>query len=278
MRKITIITMVVALAFSFLLTSCKKEGEEGAEQVKLTVTGSTTVLPVMQKVAEDYMNEHENFEISISGGGSGNGIAALMDGTCDIAMASRKMKDEEKKKMDEKGIDFKEVEIAYDGISVVLHPSNPVEELTKDQVHDIYTGDIKNWSEVGGPDLEIVVVSRDTASGTYGMFMKKVVNEDPLREDSLMQASNAAVRSAVAGSEGAIGYIGLGYVDDTVKPIKIDGVEPSVETVASGEYPVSRALNLYYPKDSKAGVNELIEYVLGDKGQKIVKEVGYIPL
>jgi phosphate transport system substrate-binding protein len=277
MRKLTILIMVLTLAVSFFAGCKKGEGENG-EPKQIVVTGSTTVLPVMQKVAEDYMGEYPDVDISVSGGGSGNGIAALIDGTCDIAMTSRDIKDKEKTRADEKGLDIEEVEIAYDGIAVVLHPSNSVSALTKDQIHDIYAGKIKNWKEVGGPDLEIVVISRDTSSGTYEMFNEKILGEDPLREDALMQASNAAVRSAIAGSEGAIGYIGFGYLDNTVKTITVDGVEATIENVASGKYPISRALNLYHLKEPADGVKELINYILADKGQKIVEELGYIPL
>lgn len=273
MNRILAGIMVLFISILFIVSCSPPEDEK-----EISIVGSTTVLPIMQKVAEDYMNLHEEVVLTVSGGGSGVGVTALLDGTCDIAMSSRSMKDEEWEKAKESGLDVEEVEITKDGIAIILHPSNPVEELTMVQVHDIYVGEIKNWKEVGGPDQEIVVVSRDSSSGTFEAFNKLVLKKDPLREDALMQASNAAVRSAVEGSEASIGYIGIGYITDNIKTIKIDGVKPSEEAVLSGDYPISRGLYLYILKTAPEGVKELVKFVLGDEGQKIVEEVGYIPL
>ncbi|RLC44435.1 MAG: phosphate ABC transporter substrate-binding protein [Candidatus Coatesbacteria bacterium] len=278
MRRITtLLTLMLMVAMVFNI-GCKKkeEGEEKGGEV--TITGSTTILPIMQRIAEVYMEKHPEYEISVSGGGSGVGITALLDGTADIAMASRTMKDKEWATAKEKQLDIKEVEIARDGIAVVLHPTNPVSGLTLEQLRDIYIGKTKNWKEVGGPDLDIVVVSRDSASGTFEVFNKKVLKDEKLRVDALMQASNAAVRSSVEGSEGAIGYIGLGYITGDVKPIKIDGVEPTEKLILSGEYPIARSLYLYLKSDAIKAANDVVDFVLSNEGQKIVREVGYIPL
>jgi len=273
MHKIIISLLILGVSSTLLLFGCKK-----ADEGEVTIIGSTTVLPVMQKIAEIYMDENPDADLTVSGGGSGVGITALLDGTADIAMASRLMKDEEWELAKEKGLELKEVEIAKDGIAIVLHPSNGIDELTLKQVHDIYAGEITNWKDSGGADMEIVVVSRDTASGTFEIFNKVVLQKDPLRDDSLMQTSNATVRSAVAGAEGGIGYIGIGYITDEVKSIKVDGVEATEEMVISGDYPIARSLFLYLEETAPEHVQEVINFVLSKQGQKIVGEAGYIPL
>jgi phosphate transport system substrate-binding protein len=232
----------------------------------------------MQKAVEIYAQNNPDIKITLSGGGSGVGITSLLDGSCDIAMSSRPIKDEEKKQAEEKGLKLKEVEIGKDGITIVVHPTNTIPGMTKDQLKDIYTGKIKNWKEVGGPDLEIVVVSRDTSSGTFEEFNNKILNKEKMVDSALMQASNAAVRSAVAGAEGAIGYLGLGFVDSSVTAVKLDGIESSEETVHSLKYPLSRSLYLYLREDAAKPILDFVDFILSPEGQKLVKEEGYLPL
>jgi len=191
--------------------------EEAAQAEQINVKGSTTVLPLAQAAAETYMANHPEASISISGGGSGTGIAALIDGDVDIAMASRKMKDSEIENAEANGIDPVEHVIAWDGLTVVVNPANPVDQLTYDQIKGIYDGSISNWKDVGGPDKEIVVINRDSSSGTYGYFQEEILGEDnEFREDAISTSSNGAVLQSVSQNDAAIGYIGFAYLTDIV--------------------------------------------------------------
>ncbi len=248
------------------------------EQNQLTIQGSTTVLPIAQRCAEEFMKEHPEANISVRGGGSGVGIAALIDGTIDIADASRAMKTKELKKTRAKGINPVAHVVAKDAIAVILHRENPVNGLTKSQLKAIYTGAINRWNEVGGSSDVIVVVSRDVASGTFEVFNKLALDKQRVRPDALMQASNRAVASIVATTKGAIGYVGLGYLSADVKPIAIEGVVPSVETAKSGTYLLSRPLYMYTNGEPRGLAKEFIDFVLGPKGQKIAKAEGFVPV
>ncbi|KUK23355.1 MAG: Phosphate ABC transporter substrate-binding protein, PhoT family [Thermotoga petrophila] len=249
-----------------------------AQAKDISMVGSTTVLPIAQACAEEFMDLNPNVNVSVKGGGSGVGIAALIDGTCDIANASRPMKVGEIRKAKEKGVNPVAHVIAKDGIAVVVHPSNPINGLTLEQLKAIYTGKINNWKEVGGRDMKIVVVSRDSASGTYETFHELVLKGEKLRGDALLLASNQAVATTVVQTEGAIGYIGLGYLSQKVKALKIDGIAPSKETVVDGSYKLARPLFMYTNGEPKGLVKEFIDFVLSPEGQKIVEEQGFIPV
>ena len=244
----------------------------------LTLTGSTTVLPIAQLCAEKFMEQHPDVDISVRGGGSGVGIAALIDGTCDIAMASRPMKTKELKSARSKGINPVATVIARDGIAIIVHPSNPLSEITMAQLRDIYTGKISNWKDVGGKSGRIVVISRDVASGTFEVFKKLVLKGAKTRADALMLASNKAVATTVEKTPGAIGYVGLGYVSSKVKALTVDGVKPTKKAVASGEYKLSRPLYFYTDGKPKGLAKEFIDFVLSPEGQKIVEEAGFVPV
>ena len=273
LRVYNLITISVLIVLTTMY-GCKKK-----DTTEISIQGSTTVLPIVQRVAEVYMSKNPDVSLSVSGGGSGVGITALLDGTTDIAMASRQMKDKEKATANKKGMKIKEVEIAMDGIAVIVHPSNSISEMTIDDIKSIYMeGGVSNWSKFGGEDKDIVVVSRDTASGTFEVFEKKVLGGEKVRADALLQASNVAVKNAVAGSEGAIGYMGIGYLGDEVKALLVNGVEPTEANVLSGEYPVARKLYLYIRGDAPDDINAFVNFVLSEDGQRIVREVGYIPL
>jgi len=251
----------------------------GARAESLTIKGSTTVLPIAQKAAEAYMKEHPDVKITISGGGSGNGIKALIDGTTDIADSSRFIKDKEVRLAVEKGAYPVPFAVAYDCIVPVVHPSNPVKNLTSDQLHKIYAGKVKNWKEVGGPDRTIVVISRDTSSGTYEVWHDKVLKKDRVFPGALLQASNGAVVQAVSNNKNAIGYIGLGYLNESVKATTVNGIKGSEETTLSGAYPISRPLYMFTRGWPKGEVAKFINYVMHPNGgQKQVKAAGYVPL
>ena len=263
---------VAVFAMMFLMAGTVHAGN-------LTINGSTTVLPIAQKVAEAYMKENPDVKISVSGGGSGNGIKSLIDGTTDIADSSRFIKEEEVKAAVEKGTYPVPFAVAYDSIIPVVHPSNPMKNITLDQLKDIYMGKIKNWKELGGPDLKIVVVSRDTSSGTYEVWEEKVMKKERVFPGALLQASNGAVVQAVSKNKNAIGYIGLGYVNKDVKPLTTNGIMGSAKTTLDGTYPISRALYMFTPGWPKGDTLSFINYVLHpEKGQRYVKEAGFVPL
>jgi phosphate transport system substrate-binding protein len=245
----------------------------------LTINGSTTVLPIAQKVAEAYMKENPDVKISVSGGGSGEGMKALIDGTTDIADSSRFIKDEEVKLAVEKGRYPVPFAVAYDCIIPVVHPSNSMKNITLDQLKDIYMGKTKNWKEIGGPDLKIVVVSRDTSSGTYEVWESKVMKKERVYPGALLQASNGAVVQAVSKNKNAIGYIGLGYVNSSVKPLTTNSIMGSAKTTLDGTYPISRALYMFTQGWPSGDTLNFINYVLNpQKGQKYVEEAGFVPL
>ncbi len=244
----------------------------------VTVKGSTTVLPIAQACAEEFMNENTGTDISVQGGGSGAGIAALLDATTDIADASRPIKDEELNKAVSRGIIPRAHVVARDGIAVIVNLSNSIAGLTQGELKDIYTGKISSWSSLGGGSDKIVVISRDSASGTFETFNELALDKAKVRPDALLQASNNAVVSAVAKTPGAIGYVGLGYVTPQVKAVPIDGVKPTKETVLSGQYSLSRSLFMYTNGEPQGETRAFIDFVLSATGQKIAEENGYIGL
>ncbi len=257
------------LAFG-LATTCRAEG--------IKVEGSTTVLPLAQKAAEVYMDKNPDADISVRGGGSSVGIASLLDSTCDVADASRAIKDTELDKAIANGVNPVAHVVCMDGIAVVVHPGSTLDKLTKDQVRDIFTGKIRDWSELGGPAGKIVAISRDTSSGTFEAFGELVLKGAKVRPDALMQASNQAVATTVARTPQGIGYVGLGFLSDAVKALDIDGVTPSQETVLSGKYPVSRPLFMYTNGEPSGLAKEYISFVKSAEGQALADELGYVGL
>lgn len=244
----------------------------------ITIKGSTTVLPIAQTCAEEFMEINPGVNISVQGGGSGVGIASLIDGTCDIGDASRPIKDKELAKAVSKKVEPKAHVVAMDGIAVVVHPSNRVDGLNKQQIKAIYTGKFSDWAQVGGSGGKIVVISRDSASGTFEAFNKMALDKARVRPDALLQASNQAVASVVARTPGAIGYVGLGFVSSSIKAVTVDDVECTKETVLSGIYPLARPLFMYTNGKPKAAVKDFIDFVVGNQGQELVEQAGYVGL
>ncbi len=257
------------------------------------IIGSNTVTPLTSVWAEEFMKMHPKVNIAVSGPGSGAGIAALINGTTDICQASRKIKSKEIDQAKANGIELYEIQVATDALSVVVHPTNPVSELTIAQLSVIYNGKITNWKEVGGNDASIVAISRDTNSGTHVFFKEHVVQMKGLpTEDKSLEygpkvlflPSTEEGVSEVVKNPNAIFYPGLGYVTTEVKPLAIKktadspGVLPSIETALDGSYPVARPL-LYYTNGAPAGIiKAFIDYCLSPEGQEKVTEVGYVPL
>lgn len=245
----------------------------------MKVNGSTTVLPVMQKAAESYMAVNTDVNIAISGGGSGNGIKALLDGLCNIAMASRDIKASEIELAKSKGIDPVRTSIAIDALIPVVHPNNPVQNLSMEQLKDIYAGKIRNWKDVGGADKPIVIISRDTSSGTFEVWSEKVMNKSRVAPNALLQASNGTVVQSVSKNKNAIGYIGIGYLNDTLKALDVNGIEANADTAMSGEWVIARDLYVFTNGAGDKDVQAFIAYILDPrKGQKAVQEIGFVPL
>jgi phosphate transport system substrate-binding protein len=245
----------------------------------LEINGSTTVLPIAQKAAEAFMKVYPDVNVSVSGGGSGNGIKAIIDGTTDIADSSRFIKDKEVALAVEKGVYPVPFGVAYDCIVPVVHPSNPVKNLTLAQLKAIYMGQVKNWKEVGGEDKEIVIISRDTSSGTYEVWEEKIMNKERVSPAALLQASNGAVAQAVAKNTFALGYVGLSYLNKDLKALTVDGVEGSAENALTSAYPVSRVLFMFTKGWPEGMTLKFINFMMHPaKGQKIVAEAGFVPL
>lgn len=268
--KRTIISIIV-LAFAI---------NSQAQRIK----GSDTMLPLSQKEAETYMKSNSNAKVTVTGGGSGVGIAALIEGTTDLAQSSRKIKMDEKIKLQEAGVTYKEVIAAYDALAVVVNPSNSISQLTREQLEGIFTGKIKNWKDVGGEDMKIIVYSRETSSGTYEFFKEHVMNKKNFASDVLSMPATGAIIQSVSQTKGAIGYVGLAYLNKAVKTLKVSYdkgktyIEPSMETAKNKTYPVVRPLYYYYSTKVETKVKQYLEFVLSTDGQKIVEQVGYVPL
>jgi len=250
------------------------------EKQTLQINSSTTVGPIADAFAEAFKSNYPDLEITVKKTGSGDGAAALVDGRCDIATMSRFMKDEEFKKAVEKGVFPVAHVVAMDGVCVVVHPSNPVTQLTKEQIRDIYKGKITNWKEVGGTDLPIVVISRDTSSGTYETFHGLVMNKEEMGSKVEYVNSNPQAHARVKTTVGAVGYVGIGFLDANVKALKVDGVLPSRQTIATGQYPVARPLFMFtngYPKLGSM-TYKFCTFYLTETGQEIIEAKGFIPV
>ena len=292
---LTSILIIFIFSVSGTLSGCRQGPLQDTgvmfKDRELVIQGSDTLLEVSMYWVENYSKANPNVNVSVTGGGSGTGIAALINKTVDLATASRSIKDSEIMAANNQGIDIKEIVVAWDGISVIINKSNPVSELSIEQVSKIYTGEITNWNEVGGEDGEILVTSRDSSSGTFGYFKKRVVQlngkvkENNYTREALYLASNVSIREEVSANENAIGYIGLGYLDESVKAVDIIGedanesVKPSVENVQNGSYPISRELFIYISDLDITDLGEdFLEYVTGEEGQAIAQEIGFVPL
>ena len=278
--------MTIALAavviFAVFMCGCTGTGDKTVPAKTaietLTVTGSTTVLPIGQAVAEEFMIGNANADIQVSGGGSSVGVTAVGEGTAEIGMASRELKSSES----EAYPDLVQHVVAKDAIAIIVNPSNTVADLTIAQIKSIYLGDTTNWKDVGGPDAVIVVVGRDSASGTREYFLESVMDKEDFTPGQLEKNSNGAVRQTVAQTPGAIGYVGLGYLEGSVKAVPVNTgsgtVEASVATVLSGEYPIARGLNMFTVGEPTGLAADYISFIMSPDGQALVTEEGYVPI
>lgn len=279
--RILILSLALVLVISVLAgcsgnsdqTSSNNESDK-KEETTISIVGSTSVQPLAEKLGNKYMEKYSGVKVEVQGVGSTAGIKASHEGTADIGTASRNLKPGEK--------EWKLTEhvIAYDGIAVVVHQNNPVTDLSSEQVASIFKGEITNWSEVGGPDKDILVVSREDGSGTRGAFeeIMDLIEEvdgkkmSSVREDALIAEGNGAVRANIAKKEYAIGYISFSYLDDTVKALKINGVDANVDNVINGTYKVSRPFLMLTNGQEKSEVKSFLDFVMSEEGQEIVAE------
>jgi phosphate transport system substrate-binding protein len=282
------------LLSSFILTSCASSSQDSSDSSSsakyIENKGSDTIVNLALAWAERYQGEHQDVRISVTGGGSGTGIASLINGTVDIANASRSIKQEEIEEAQGNGIEPVEFIIARDAIAVIVNPENPVNELTLKQISDIYSGKITNWAEVGGEDRPIVKLSRETNSGTHVYFLETVLrlgnseDETLFSTDTLLLPSSEGIIVEVRQNPNAIGYDGLGYVPDDLKMIAIakeeDGayVLPSIPTVNDKSYPIARDLYMYTNGEPEGAIKEYIDWILSAEAQEIVAELGFVPV
>lgn len=251
----------------------------GAWAGSISIKGSTTVLPIAQKVSEAYMRQNPDVKITIEGGGSGNGIKAIIDGLADVANSSRFIKQSEVAMAVEKGRYPVPFAVAYDCIVPVVHPDNPLSNISLEQLKRIYTGRVKNWKEIGGADAPVVVISRDTSSGTYEVWSERVLKKERVFPGALLQASNGAIVQAVSKNRNAVGYIGIGYINREVKTLTVNNVPGTPETTLNGTYPVSRALYMFTQGWPEGETLSFINFMIHpQKGQKFVAEAGFVPL
>lgn len=254
-----------------------------AQAGNITIKGSDTMVQLGQRWAEEYMKSHKDVSIQVAGGGSGTGIAALLNGSTDICEASRDMKPQEYKNAETKGIKPFRVSVALDGIAVFVHEINPVKELSLEQLKAIYTGSITNWKEVGGPDHLIVIYGRENNSGTYAYFKEHVLKDEDYHEATQTLPGTAAVVNAVSKDKYGIGYGGLAWGKGVKfvavkKDDKSTAVIPSIKTVTDGSYPIARDLYWFFNGMPSGALKDLLNWTLSPEGQKIAESADYIPL
>jgi phosphate transport system substrate-binding protein len=285
--------IIILFTANIVLSGCGA-GEMVSESTKdagllydgqeLVISGSTTLLQVSEAWADAFMKKYGG-TIIVNGGGSGAGIADMINGINDLANASRQIKDEEMQAASDAGLDVQEYTVLYDGIVVIVSSNVTVDNLTIEELSKIYTGEITNWQDIGGNDAKIVIVARDSSSGTGEYFLEEVVQlgktmeNNDYSETALRLQSNADVVNQIKDNDDAIGYIGLGYLEESLKVVKVEGIEASIATVKDGSYPISRGLYIYAPHKELSPIGQAyIDFVLSDEGQQIGLNEGFVPL
>jgi phosphate transport system substrate-binding protein len=280
--------LAVTLLLGLLLASCSAPSSQGTTGT-IVNKGSDTIVNLALAWAEAYKGVEPQVDIAVTGGGSGTGIAALINGTVDVANASRQIKPVEREEAVANGVEPVEFVIARDAIAIIVHHSNPINELSIDQLSDIYSGKIRNWSELGGEDRPIVKLSRETNSGTHVYFLEQVLRKGDKEDstlfspDTLLLPSSEGIMSEVRDNPNALGYDGLGYVTDDVKVVAVAGdqggffVLPSIETVNNAQYPISRDLYMYTAGEPTGRILAYLEWILQADAQTIVSDLGFVP-
>ncbi len=257
--------------------SNSSNSNNNTEARSLKIVGSTTVLPIAKDAAQAWQDEHPNDSISVSGGGSGGGIQALIDGNTDIADASRSIKESEMEAAEKAGVDPVEHSVAKGAVCLVVHPDNPVEDLSIEEARSIFSGEITDWSEMGWDDGgQIQVYNRESGSGTRGTFVDGIMGTEKVTSAASTVKSNGGMRESISGNSHGIGYVGLGYLNQNIKALKLDGVMPSKETAASGEYEVTRTLFMYTDGEATGLEEDFINFV--KNATEIINNNGFIPL
>lgn len=271
--------VILALAMAAFIAPLSFSTPSYADS-SIVIDGSTTVGPIAKAFAEYYMRQNPGVNITVSESGSGNGAKSLINSVCDIASMSRFMKSTEFEAAVANGITPVAHVVALDGLAVIVHPSNPAKDLSIDQIRDIYAGKITNWKTLGGPNKKIIMISRDTNSGTYETFNKLVMRKTKIASGAEYVGSNGAVRQRVQSTATAIGYVGVGFVDRTVKAVKVDGIYPEMSTIRSGQYPIARPLYMFtngYPSLG-SDVYRFVTLHLTEDGQEMIEAIGFIPV
>ncbi|MDH4320145.1 MAG: PstS family phosphate ABC transporter substrate-binding protein [Desulfobulbaceae bacterium] len=284
---------VLATALLAGLTGCgnntgdKQQPAAGGQTRYLTIKGSDTMVHLVSEWAEAFMQKLPAADLSVTGGGSGTGIAALINNTTDICAASRSINEKEITLAAAKKIQPSEFKVAMDGIALVVNPANPISQLTVEQVKKIFTGTVNNWKQVGGPDQPILVLSRESSSGTFVFFQEHVLDKQDYSRNARSLPGTSAMIQNIATDTWTIGYVGLGYAQqaaDKVKTLAIaanadqPAITPSVATINSGEYVIARPLFLYTAGEPTGLTKEFLDYALSGPGQEIVRQAGYVPL
>jgi phosphate transport system substrate-binding protein len=280
--------IIVTTLTLLLLSGCARKSNEQSNS--LQIKGSDTMVNLGQAWAEAYMKQNPGTSIAVTGGGSGTGISAMVNNTCDIAEVSREMKESEITLVESKGFTPKKIIVALDGLAVVVNPANKISELAIDQLADVFTGKIKNWKELGGRDAKIVLLSREVNSGTHVYFKEHVLRhgkadgKEEFASEALLLSSSQAIADEVSQNLDAIGYYGMGYITAKEKALKISkeknapAISPTMDNVISGAYPISRPLLMYSKGEPKGLVKSFIDYVLSPAGQEIVKKLDFVPV
>lgn len=268
--------LLVCLGVVVLLAGC----EQDTQNIK--IKGSETVLPISLELAETFRNDADRPGISVTAGGSGVGIAALLEQNADIAMASRAIKFEERIKFRDREMAYCENIIAYDALAVIVHPSNPLDSISFADLKRIFQDSLRNWKALGGPDREIVAINRESSSGTYSFFKKVILEKEPYGNLETVGANGELVEK-IGSNPQTIGYVGLAYINDKVKPLKIHNtrtrtsVEPTMAHAMHQRYPLTRPLYFYYLCNREEELKPVLEYLMSNRGQELVKSVGYPP-
>ena len=250
----------------------------------IQVKGSDTIVNASQYIVEEYMVNHSNARIAVTGGGSGVGISSLINGTADIGMASRNIKEKEIQEAKKRGEKLNEVVIGFDGITVIVNKNNKLSNLSHETLGKIFRGEITNWKELGGEDGQIIVLSRDSSSGTHEFFKDHIVRDKNTMKTAeygkgvLYMPSNEAIKQEVLSNKNAIGYIGMGYVDNKIKSLTVDNIAPTIKNVGNKSYPIAREIYWYVKETDNKTVNSLVKYALSSAGQEIVKSEGFVPV
>jgi phosphate transport system substrate-binding protein len=291
MKKIILISILAVVSSICLFYGCKKHANgDGKYTASIQIKGSDTIVNLIQVWAENFVKQHPTYNISVTGGGSGTGFASLINKTCDIAMSSRQIEDKEDLLARENNVNPVEFKVGIDGLVVLVNKNNPVDRLTLGQLRDIFMAKITNWKDIGGIDSKIVILSRESNSGTHMFFKERVLrhndknSRDEFSVHSLMMSSSQAIYDEVLQNPNALGYVGMGFANGDVKVLSIavddkgKYIYPNTENVLNGSYPISRPLYLYTNGEPRGVIKMFINYALSDEGQETVVKTDFVPI